>query len=818
MVHAQRFDMAFFFESVKNIYRTVTDPFFGKKSDRPNKRKRSVDDEDDSKVSKENVDFEEGRPPRKKVRRRSGIRPPPRPQRQVSGRAERKVSFAESTDGLTGEGGQPSAPPTAEGDPRKVLELATDPPERLERTDVADGGRDEANAAGQSDHAEEPNAPPGQPEKPAATPVVKESGSKPKVVQRSFKSPEATFGLWTKKLVSEQSSSARREEYNKYEFIDRRKAEVRRRRMYDDQMYLQHNHNMRAEGYAQTPLYLQVPGHVPSDIYPVQHGYYPTGQPHLFRDGQGASVQDGYDPSYFAYANYIGQGSPSATVLHSPVEPGFEMRPEQALLFPAVSEQPSREFGNIVSPLLPKVQHFSPDKGRAPPEQELFPADTEDQWISSPTAPQQKTQEWNQNIQQYRRARESIMNLRRIVKAHRARKEPVPQFPREAHADPHTAGEDTLSRKLGASTSFPQPNIFAFASKSPEPVEKNTGTTTSTISYGDFSRDFEHSEGVAGVIDGSIGRMDPDSIISGAYERAKEAKNRQPREQVEEEVVPPPPKAVDPGIPAGELLIPPADEARLDLAWNRQLDDSEIVVEDGLHGNKVKMDRDITRQAFQVLHENEWLGDIIINAYLKVLNNITGRPNSLNVHWWNTYFFAKLYKNEQCNYSSVKRWIRKVKGRNIFDKDLMLVPVHQNENHWVLIVADMKAKTIKFYDSMVDIFSGRGNPRWEPYSKDAFSKMQCVAEYMDELAKAKEIAPPPRAKDTWDLSIPTRGVPQQKNGIDCGVFMLQTGRALQLGRELSSYGQNHIAYYRKLMGATLLNPQRYAPESLLLEE
>ena len=51
--------MSFLFESVINIYHTVTDPFFGKKTARSQKkRKRSSDEEGgaDSANSKENVD------------------------------------------------------------------------------------------------------------------------------------------------------------------------------------------------------------------------------------------------------------------------------------------------------------------------------------------------------------------------------------------------------------------------------------------------------------------------------------------------------------------------------------------------------------------------------------------------------------------------------------------------------------------------------------------------------------------------------------------------------------------------------------------
>ena len=47
-------------------------------------------------------------------------------------------------------------------------------------------------------------------------------------------------------------------------------------------------------------------------------------------------------------------------------------------------------------------------------------------------------------------------------------------------------------------------------------------------------------------------------------------------------------------------------------------------------------------------------------------------------------------------YSSVKRWTR---GINLFEKELILVPIHQRV-HWSLVVIDLRKRSIVYLDSM----------------------------------------------------------------------------------------------------------------------
>ncbi|XP_033232645.1 sentrin-specific protease-like [Drosophila pseudoobscura] len=49
--------------------------------------------------------------------------------------------------------------------------------------------------------------------------------------------------------------------------------------------------------------------------------------------------------------------------------------------------------------------------------------------------------------------------------------------------------------------------------------------------------------------------------------------------------------------------------------------------------------------------------------------------------------------------SPLKRWTSKI---DVFSKDIILVPVHCNLNHWCMAIIHLKNKTIFYYDSLGD--------------------------------------------------------------------------------------------------------------------
>ena len=261
--------------------------------------------------------------------------------------------------------------------------------------------------------------------------------------------------------------------------------------------------------------------------------------------------------------------------------------------------------------------------------------------------------------------------------------------------------------------------------------------------------------------------------------------------------------------PSFEPIIEPGDLAHVELAWNRNLDDRDVVIDSTKHGKDHKnrdviYESEVTRKDYKSLVPGSWLSDGIINPYIKVLRNIC-RINKLKIHWWQTSFFIKVYNNGDFAYNEVKRWgKRRVIGKNIFEMDKMFIPVHKDGSHWILIEACMKSKEIKFYDSMLGALD----------EKYAFKMMTTIAQYINKEGEQKQIEGL-NAMD-WKMSI-VKNTPQQRNGYDCGVFMLQNGRALMgiidnvTGIQ---FNQGNIDYYRYLIGATLIDPEKYAPKSV----
>uniref|UniRef100_A0A3Q2DCH5 SUMO specific peptidase 3b n=1 Tax=Cyprinodon variegatus TaxID=28743 RepID=A0A3Q2DCH5_CYPVA len=64
----------------------------------------------------------------------------------------------------------------------------------------------------------------------------------------------------------------------------------------------------------------------------------------------------------------------------------------------------------------------------------------------------------------------------------------------------------------------------------------------------------------------------------------------------------------------------------------------------------------------------------------------------LEVHFFNSFFYDKLRTK---GYEGVKRWTKNV---DIFQKDLLLIPIHL-EVHWSLVSVDIPRRTITYFDS-----------------------------------------------------------------------------------------------------------------------
>ena len=115
---------------------------------------------------------------------------------------------------------------------------------------------------------------------------------------------------------------------------------------------------------------------------------------------------------------------------------------------------------------------------------------------------------------------------------------------------------------------------------------------------------------------------------------------------------------------------------------------------------------------FATLRPQKWLNDAIINERLNMLQRENGplaaEGKSVKVHIFSTHFMNKLWLDNPgiVQVAAVERFLMPGALRragqfekSIFDCQLWMVPCHLH-NHWVLLVVDLSAQTITYYDAL----------------------------------------------------------------------------------------------------------------------
>ncbi|XP_068945465.1 sentrin-specific protease 2 [Petaurus breviceps papuanus] len=191
----------------------------------------------------------------------------------------------------------------------------------------------------------------------------------------------------------------------------------------------------------------------------------------------------------------------------------------------------------------------------------------------------------------------------------------------------------------------------------------------------------------------------------------------------------------------------------------------------------------ITRGDIQTLRNYHWLNDEIINFYMNLLVERNKKQGLPTLHAFSTFFYPKLSSG---GYQAVKRW---TKGVELFEQDLVLVPIHRRA-HWSLVVIDMRKKTIKYLDSM---------------GQKGHRICNLMLRYLLEESKTKrnrELNPA-----EWSLeSAKAYDIPQQSNGSDCGMFTCKYADYLSQDKPVT-FTQNQMPHFRRRMVWEILHQQ-----------
>lgn len=174
----------------------------------------------------------------------------------------------------------------------------------------------------------------------------------------------------------------------------------------------------------------------------------------------------------------------------------------------------------------------------------------------------------------------------------------------------------------------------------------------------------------------------------------------------------------------------------------------------------------LSLEDLSTLEDQNWLNDQIINMYGELIMEATQHK----VHFFNSFFHKQLVAK---GYEGVKRWTKKV---DLFSKWLLLIPIHL-EIHWSLVTVTMATKTINYYDSQGIVFR---------HTTDNIMK------YLQSEAREKKQT---AFQKGWKITI-IKGIPQQKNDSDCGVFVLEYCRRLSVKQPLQ-FSQEDMPRIRK---------------------
>ena len=138
------------------------------------------------------------------------------------------------------------------------------------------------------------------------------------------------------------------------------------------------------------------------------------------------------------------------------------------------------------------------------------------------------------------------------------------------------------------------------------------------------------------------------------------------------------------------------------------------------------------------------------------------------------------------NYKNVKRWSKKVPGKDVFNLKYIVCPINLDNLHWTSAVIFVEEKKIQYYDSM---------------GGTIHAKLEGLLRYLKDEHKAKKGAEMDTSE--WELVPCASDTPQQRNGFDCGVFTCMFADFVSKDCPLV-FSQDHIDQCRERIALSIM--------------
>ena len=146
---------------------------------------------------------------------------------------------------------------------------------------------------------------------------------------------------------------------------------------------------------------------------------------------------------------------------------------------------------------------------------------------------------------------------------------------------------------------------------------------------------------------------------------------------------------------ADKLLrdLTPEEKTEVEYAVLGEGDAAEIIASSG--------NNTVNKQSMRTLAPEEWLGDEVINFYLKVC--LTRRDEALcqdnpgrkQSYCFSSFFLKRLMLGKKYSYDNVRTWSQHVPGGDIFNLKYIMCPHTIDNVHLALAVICMEEKRVK---------------------------------------------------------------------------------------------------------------------------
>jgi Ulp1 family protease len=206
----------------------------------------------------------------------------------------------------------------------------------------------------------------------------------------------------------------------------------------------------------------------------------------------------------------------------------------------------------------------------------------------------------------------------------------------------------------------------------------------------------------------------------------------------------------------------------------------------------------------------KWISGDTINLYVDLLRQndsdmLKGKKIDRSSYFFYSYYVTAFYfqptgicKKNFYYFEAISRQYNKLHSTGkkhqldfIFDYDRLFFPIHKTFNHWTLIVIFIQQKKIIYYDSMTydETVIEYGN-----------NIMKIMLKWLNDVAVLTK-----KTFNAEEWVTDQFSVPQQNNGIDCGVFCIMfmdyIANNFPFNKDVV---QNNMEKFRKIIAVTLL--------------